>query len=59
MTKYISSIFLLLVVFSCQNTNKQQLAIAGLEAPVTIIRDQWGINHIYAENQRDLFFAQG
>ena len=23
------------------------------------MRDQWGINHIYAQNQHDLFFAQG
>ncbi len=59
MTKHISSIFLFFVVFSCQNTKEQQVSIAGLEAQVNIIRDQWGINHIYAENQRDLFFAQG
>ncbi|MGI9626996.1 MAG: penicillin acylase family protein, partial [Longimicrobiales bacterium] len=30
-----------------------------LSAPVEIIRDHWGINHIYAENEYDLFFAQG
>jgi penicillin amidase len=30
-----------------------------LEDEVEIIRDKWGINHIYAQNQRDLFFAQG
>jgi penicillin G amidase len=33
--------------------------IAGLEAPVEILRDQHGVAHIYAQNQRDLFFAQG
>ena len=59
MTKHISSIFLLFVVFACQNTKEEQVAIAGLEAQVNIIRDQWGINHIYAKNQKDLFFAQG
>ncbi len=26
---------------------------------VEIIRDEWGIPHIYAENREDLFFAQG
>jgi acyl-homoserine lactone acylase PvdQ len=26
---------------------------------VEIIRDRWGISHIYARNQPDLFFAQG
>ncbi len=31
----------------------------GLQEPVEIIRDEWGINHIYAKNQTDLFFAQG
>ena len=24
-----------------------------------MLRDRWGINHIYAENEHDLFFAQG
>lgn len=37
----------------------QEKTIAGLTAPVEILRDPWGINHIYAENQADLFFAQG
>jgi len=32
---------------------------SGLNEPVEILRDQWGINHIYANNQHDLFFAQG
>ena len=31
----------------------------GLQQPVEIIRDQWGVNHIYAKNEHDLFFAQG
>ena len=35
------------------------LALPGLRAPVEIIRDRWGINHIYAETEYDLFFAQG
>jgi penicillin amidase len=33
--------------------------IAGLSQPVEILRDRWGINHIYAQNEPDLFFAQG
>src|SRR5439155_148955 len=32
---------------------------AGLPAPVQIVRDRWGIPHIYAKRQDDLFFAQG
>ena len=35
------------------------LTIRGLQKPVTVIRDEWGIPHIYAETQADLFFAQG
>lgn len=31
----------------------------GLSRPVTVLRDPWGIPHIYAETQEDLFFAQG
>jgi penicillin G amidase len=27
--------------------------------PVEIIKDRWGISHIYAKNEADLFFAQG
>src|SRR6516164_9197014 len=33
--------------------------VAGLNQPVEILRDRWGINHIYAKNEHDLFFAQG
>ncbi len=31
----------------------------GLEQPVKVLRDRWGVAHIYALNQHDLFFAQG
>ncbi|MBK8282738.1 MAG: penicillin acylase family protein [Saprospiraceae bacterium] len=30
-----------------------------INASVTIKTDQWGVSHIYAANERDLFFAQG
>lgn len=35
------------------------LKLPGLRQPVTVIRDRWGVAHIYAQNQHDLFFAQG
>ena len=35
------------------------LQVPGLQAPVTVIRDRWGVPHIYASNPHDLFFAQG
>ena len=31
----------------------------GLQKPVEVIRDRWGVNHIYAQNEHDLFYAQG
>jgi penicillin amidase len=36
-----------------------RLTLPGLVASVEIIRDRWGIPHIYAANHHDLFFAQG
>ena len=38
---------------------KADLEIEGLIRPVEIIKDRWGISHIFAQNQEDLFFAQG
>jgi len=34
-------------------------SVNGLSAPVDIIRDEWGVPHIYASTSYDLFFAQG
>ncbi|MGH2684684.1 MAG: penicillin acylase family protein, partial [Actinomycetota bacterium] len=31
----------------------------GLREEVEVIRDRWGVPHIYANNLQDLFFAQG
>jgi penicillin amidase len=36
-----------------------QIQVGGLEAPVDVYRDAWGIPHIYAGSLHDLFFAQG
>jgi len=35
------------------------LAVSGLASSVEVIRDRWGVPHIYAQNLDDLFFAQG
>src|SRR3972149_9499064 len=35
------------------------LQVRGLEAPVEIVRDSFGIPHIYASSEHDLFMAQG
>ena len=36
-----------------------ELTVPGLQSPVEVIRDEFGIPHIYAQNTEDLFFAQG
>jgi penicillin amidase len=40
-------------------TGAQAATITGLSAPVEIIRDDWGIPHVYASTSYDLFFGQG
>jgi penicillin amidase len=35
------------------------LALAGLEQPVRVVRDRWGVPHIFAQSSADLFFTQG
>ncbi|MEQ9378307.1 MAG: penicillin acylase family protein [Imperialibacter sp.] len=48
-----------LLLFSFFTSHAQQLTVAGLQDKVEVYRDPWGINHIYAENEHDLFFTQG
>ena len=38
---------------------KNTLKVKGLQQKVEVLRDQWGVNHIYANNEHDLFFTQG
>ncbi|MDQ3489028.1 MAG: penicillin acylase family protein [Acidobacteriota bacterium] len=35
------------------------LELRGLQAPVTVTRDRWGVPHIVAQSTGDLYFAQG
>jgi penicillin G amidase len=35
------------------------IKVKGLQRPVNVLRDEWGIAHIFAGTQDDLFFAQG
>ncbi|SKB47997.1 penicillin acylase family protein [Maribacter arcticus] len=60
--KNIFILFLLVLAFSCKKsktTSSDMLLLAELQEPVEMVRDEWGINHIYAKNQHDLFYAQG
>lgn len=36
-----------------------RITLAGLNDEVHVYRDEYGIPHIYAQNEEDLFFAQG
>src|SRR5690348_14363741 len=36
-----------------------RLTVAGLHAPVEILRDRWGVPHVYAQSLEDAAFAQG
>jgi penicillin amidase len=35
------------------------IELAGLQEDVQILRDRWGVAHIYSQTEEDLFFAQG
>ena len=37
----------------------QVIKVAGLGQPAEILVDRWGVPHIYAQDQDDVFFAQG
>ena len=54
----------LIIITSCNNSFdnniiKDKIKIKGINEVVEVLRDQWGVNHIYAKNQNDLFFSQG
>jgi len=36
-----------------------EMKVPGLRDRIEVIRDTWGVPHIYAQNTDDLFFAQG
>jgi penicillin amidase len=51
-----SSLFLISAADELKGT---QRTLPGLKESVEILRDRWGVPHIYAQNSDDLFFAQG
>jgi len=36
-----------------------EVQVTGLNGPVKVVRDRWGVPHIYANDEHDLLFAQG
>ncbi len=55
----IASLIVLFPVVAQAAPAEGTLAVSGLSQPVEIIKDRWGISHIYAKDEEDLFFAQG
>lgn len=49
----------LLAGCAAPGSKKATIDMPGLTQPVEILRDKYGVSHIYAQNQHDLFFAQG
>jgi penicillin amidase len=48
-----------LVQAAIAHAAEKEQALSELREPVEVLRDRWGIAHIYARNEHDLFFAQG
>src|SRR5437660_11753191 len=70
MPRSVLSLCLCVSLAACEHSTPARLApivppvsgtleLAGLSAPVRIIRDRWGVPHIVASTRDDLFFAQG
>jgi penicillin amidase len=54
-----ASLVFLAVTLAVTPLTAASLQVRGLRAPVDVVRDRWGVPHIYAANEHDLFFAQG
>ena len=59
MKKHLLFAILIAQITLLYSQDKQQLKVHGLFSTVEVLRDSWGVNHIYAKNEHDLFFAQG
>lgn len=44
---------------AAEGAAEDTLRVHGLDRPVRLVRDRWGVVHIYARTEHDLFFAQG
>ncbi len=55
----ISLVLTVAVLPSHTAVRQDERRLPGLKDTVEVIRDRWGVPHIYAKNEDDLFFAQG
>lgn len=49
----------LLLLSTFEISRAENIPVSGVSEAVEIIRDRWGVPHIYARSVHDLFFAQG
>lgn len=54
-----NAIFAIIFFLPLLSFGQTSLNVPGLNESVEVIRDNYGVNHIYAKNEHDLFFAQG
>lgn len=58
----VSVLLLILIPYNITRSfpqTKGEIQISGLDAPVEVYRDSYGVPHIYANTSHDLFFTQG
>jgi penicillin amidase len=55
----VAALFALFPIAAQAAAAEGTLVVPGISQPVEIIKDRWGISHIYAKDEEDLFFAQG
>jgi penicillin amidase len=54
--------FIFLIFFSLRSSLPKiqgEIRLEALASEVKVIRDEWGVPHIFAANEKDLFFAAG
>lgn len=55
----IVAVMVALPLATSEGQTETSLDVSGLAQPVQVLVDHWGIAHIYASNEHDLFFTQG
>ncbi|MHA1450060.1 MAG: penicillin acylase family protein [Candidatus Hodarchaeales archaeon] len=38
---------------------REEVIVSGIDAEITVIRDEWGVPHIFSETDNDAYFAIG
>ena len=60
---FFGSLALVILVAGCIKTNNtvlyEEKKVPGLQKPVEVLRDQWGINHLYAKINTIYFLLKG